>query len=279
MDFPALVQGLDPQAKLRRSWPLTGGVSATVTALEFEQGGQIRRAVLRQYGQRDLIPKPDVAREEFGLLRFLHAASLPVPAPLAHAREWVLIEFIEGVNGLESPPPEVARALAAFLAQLHNLADIRVALPLSRSLGPVRGIRSQETALEGRIRAGLKRLLIPAGRMALLHGDLWPGNTLWQGAKLAAVIDWEDAALGDPLADVAVTRLELLSFHGPAIMQAFTDEYVRLSGVDLSGLAYWDLRAALRAAGHVDDWGLSFEERQTLQERHAWFVERAINQL
>ena len=39
---------------------------------------------------------------------------------------------------------------------------------------------------------------------ALLHGDYWPGNILWKDGRLAAVIDWEDACLGDPLVDLAM---------------------------------------------------------------------------
>ncbi len=33
---------------------------------------------------------------------------------------------------------------------------------------------------------------------------------LWKDGQLVAVIDWEDAPLGDPLADVANSRLESL---------------------------------------------------------------------
>ncbi len=31
----------------------------------------------------------------------------------------------------------------------------------------------------------------------LLHGDFWPGNTLWRNGSLLAVIDWEQPAAGD----------------------------------------------------------------------------------
>jgi aminoglycoside phosphotransferase (APT) family kinase protein len=33
---------------------------------------------------------------------------------------------------------------------------------------------------------------------------------LWRDGRIVAVIDWEDAQVGDPLADLANTRLELL---------------------------------------------------------------------
>ena len=39
--------------------------------------------------------------------------------------------------------------------------------------------------------------------------------TSWCHNRIVAVIDWEDAALGDPLADVANARLEVLMHFGP----------------------------------------------------------------
>src|SRR5690606_20855011 len=77
-----------------------------------------------------------------------------------------------------------------------------------------------------RIRDALGRAAPPQpGAAALLHGDYWPGNVLWRAGRLAAVIDWEDAALGDPLADLAISRLDLLWIFGPEAMRAFTDRY------------------------------------------------------
>ena len=63
----------------------------------------------------------------------------------------------------------------------------------------------------------------------LLHGDFWPGNILWRYGQLVAVIDWEDAALGDPLADVANSRLEILWAFGIDAMQSFTHYYQSLT--------------------------------------------------
>ena len=58
-------------------------------------------------------------------------------------------------------------------------------------------------------------------RSVLLHGDFWPGNILWRDGQIVGVIDWEDAAFGDPLADIANTRLELLWAFGVEAMRQF----------------------------------------------------------
>src|SRR5690606_20389909 len=60
---------------------------------------------------------------------------------------------------------------------------------------------------------------------ALLHGDFWPGNVLWHEGRLAAVIDWEDAEIGDPLVDLAVSRLDTLLIFGVSAMHDFTAHY------------------------------------------------------
>ena len=49
---------------------------------------------------------------------------------------------------------------------------------------------------------------------ALLHGDYWPGNVLWNGRRLVGVVDWEEACIGDPIADVAIARLDMLWAFG-----------------------------------------------------------------
>ena len=87
----------------------------------------------------------------------------------------------------------------------------------------------------------------------LLHGDYWPGNTLWQRGTLVCVIDWEDAVLGDPLADVANARMELTMAFGPTAAADFTDQYRALvPALDLTALPHWDLYAALATRGADD---------------------------
>lgn len=255
---------------------LPGGVSATVTGLEAEWHGLTRRLVVRQYGPRDLRARPEVARQEFALLAFLHGAGLCVPQPLYHESGVLISQFIAGENGegFVDPPQ-----MAAFLADLHRLDVTGLPLhPLPDVIPASR--RPDDTLSEGRIREAL-RDLPPAQvkREALLHGDFWPGNTVWHDGKLAGVLDWEDAALGHPLSDVGNARLELLFFHGPQAMQAFTNEYARLTGRDFTALPYWDLRAALRPCGRMQEWGLAPAAETRLRERHADFVQSALESL
>lgn len=136
-----------------------------------------------------------------------------------------------------------------------------------------------EALSETRIRAALAAASPASGPVRLLHGELWPGNTLWRGGTLSAALDWEDAALGDPLADVGKTRLELLFFQGDRAMQDVTRAYAGATGADLTALPSWDLHAALRPCRRLHTWGLEPEAERTMRERHAWFVRAALDAL
>lgn len=288
-----LVAALDPGATLVRAWRLAGGVSAQVTALELAgPGGATRRLVLREYGAADLRRDPQIAEHEFRLLRALHAAGMPVPAPAAFDQSsallpspWLAIEYVDGAA--ELAPEQRAAAtpqLAAALARLHRLdpAELglgflpRAAELVARALA--RPPAEPDDSLgERQIRAALAGWP-PAerSRPALLHGDYWPGNVLWRAGRLAAMIDWEDAMLGDPLADLANCRLELLWAWGHAALQQFTAEYLAAAPLDLAELPRWELWAALRPCGKLQGWGLAPADEARMRELHRWFVAQAL---
>jgi thiamine kinase-like enzyme len=114
----------------------------------------------------------------------------------------------------------------------------------------------------------------------LLHGDYWPGNTLWRDGQLVAVIDWEDAAMGDPLLDVANMRLELLWFYESDAMDEFTTAYERrMPDLDYTYRFHWDLWSALRPTGRLEAWGLTADEIARLQPLHRAFVRQALESL
>ena len=87
-----------------------------------------------------------------------------------------------------------------------------------------------------------------AGPAILLHGDFWPGNLLWQDEQIAGIPDWEDAACGDPLSDVACIALELRYVAGGEGAESFLRAYGRLSPMAPRPLA--DLRRRCWPAFH-----------------------------
>jgi aminoglycoside phosphotransferase (APT) family kinase protein len=283
--FELLIGRFAPRSKVVRSWPLTGGVSARLTALEIEQpeGGR-ERMVLRCHGELDLAQNPNVAADEFRLLQLLQSAGLPVPRPyLLDASGEVLsspcivIEFIDGEP--EAAPNDLRDyliRLAESLIEIHQVDSARLDLSFLRrrdSLPPKRGDE------EADVRAALERVwpLPQRNEPVLLHGDFWPGNTLWKDGRLVAVVDWEDAAVGDPLADVANARLELLWAFGGDAMEDFTRHYRSgMRAVDFTDLAYWDLFADLRLAPQLSAWGLEPAAEEVMRDQHRLFAAQAL---
>jgi aminoglycoside phosphotransferase (APT) family kinase protein len=139
-----------------------------------------------------------------------------------------------------------------------------------------------EALNEAAVRAALARRWPPppVNDGVILHGDYWPGNTLWLDGALVGIIDWEDAQTGDPLADLANARMELCMLFSLPTAEEFTREYAALMpGLDLSALPYWELHAALRHAGRMGEWALSAVELARLQVGHRQFTERTLAQL
>lgn len=114
----------------------------------------------------------------------------------------------------------------------------------------------------------------------ILHGDFWPGNIMWNDGKLLSIIDWEDAAYGDPLADFANGRLEILFAFGMEAMVNFTNQYEALmTEINFSILPYWDLCAALRLASSMSEWGLDENTEKLKRDKYQVFVTQALGEI
>lgn len=286
--FEQLVQQIAPDSKLVRLWELTGGVSAQVTALEIERvNGRREKIVVRQHGEADLRGNPQIAADEFKLLQQLKAAGLPVPAPYYLDQPYLVVEYIEGTT--EFNPANLSDFIVQFatqLARIHRLttSDLDLSFLPKQATIVAEKLGQRPTILddsldEGRIRDALESVwpLPQQNQAVLLHGDYWPGNLLWRVGQLAAVLDWEDAAVGDPLSDVGNGRLELLWAFGKEAIELFTNCYKSLTTIDFTNLPYWDLYAALRPASKLSQWGLDPDIEQKMRQRHKWFVEQALS--
>jgi aminoglycoside phosphotransferase (APT) family kinase protein len=290
--FEELVCRIDPGYRLLRAWPLTGGVSAQVTALEIARpDGTTTRVVARLHGEIDLANNAQVAALEYRLLELTTAHGVAAPRPILlddtcdlFPTPVIVIEFVDGATDFEPADlPGYLSQMAAELVRIHAVpvAPARAFLKQKEDAIPAPRTALDLSMSEDRIRGAFERAAPFTLRNApvVLHGDFWPGNVLWRDGQLAAVIDWEDAAIGDPLADLANCRLELLWWLDEDAMEAFTSEYLALSLTDTARLPYWDLRAALLPCGRLGAWGLDAATESRMRERHAWFVEQALGRI
>lgn len=274
--YARLADRIVPGSTLVRRRPLAGGVSAQVEALELAlPDGVHRQVVLRRHGAAEWKElAPDVTATEFELLRALAGAGMAVPEPLFLDRSGELLgsplfvmELVAGTTELESAAlPDALRKMAEYLQRLHTLQLRLPALP--RGEDPVSGALAYVPE-DAPVRAALQAIgsLEPKNAPALLHGDFWPGNILWNGGRIAAVIDWEDAALGDPLSDLACCRLELLWRYGADAKEAFTGHYRSLAPIDWRHLPFWELYAASAAAAFMGEWGLDPQREADMRRK------------
>ncbi len=281
---------MNSESELLRSWEMTGGISATVTGIEvLRSNGEVQKLVVRQHGEVDLQGNPLAAVAEYKLLQLLKTARVPVPTPYDYdqtgdilSSPYVVIEFIEGETVFSPSNIHLyIEQLAAMLVKLHRVDltswDLSYLPKQDKVLLTL--IRKAEANYEN-LKSELKTFLSiksNTNKNVILHGDFWPGNTLWKDEKLVAVIDWEDAAIGDPLFDVANARLELLWAFDDEAMKKFTTLYqFFMPTVDFTNLPYWDLFAALRHA-RFPEWGLEKSIESAMREKHQWFIDQAFN--
>jgi aminoglycoside phosphotransferase (APT) family kinase protein len=75
--------------------------------------------------------------------------------------------------------------------------------------------------------------------LVLVHGDFNPANFLYEGGKVTALIDWENARIGDPREDLGwMTTMDILSnthvMDHPVDEGGFLAYYNRLTGFEIT---------------------------------------------
>ena len=262
--------------------------SRRVTLLELRASGKSpRQLLLLQHSLRDRQQNPQIARDEFNLLCALWGAGMPVPRPLHLDVDGEIPYFVtERVDGeTRFTPNDVSSfcdELAQILSTIHSFDVIEhdlIFLPAQqdRIEEQLRSTAADRYGIKDAMKEALPQISMKA--TALLHGDFWLGNLLWRGDELAAIIDWEDAMLGNPLGDLGKCRLETLWALGEGAMGRLTSAYLeRNPTLSACVLPFWDLWGALRLS-HFADWSDDRETIARMNSQYEVFVRHAINGL
>ena len=211
--------------------------------------------VLRRKPFGELLPSAHAVDREYRLLAALHPLGFPVPAPLALCADPGVIGAIFYVMALARGRPYANGALpefdpatrrAMYEQLIDTLADLHVIDPQAAELGDfgkpgnyferqvmrwTRQYRDSQTDFVPemeRLIAFLPETLPAQSRTSIVHGDYRIDNVVFDGdGTLTAVLDWELATLGDPLADFSYLAMQWMM---PA------DGGAGLGGLDLAEL-------------------------------------------
>jgi aminoglycoside phosphotransferase (APT) family kinase protein len=211
--------------------------------------------VMRRKPFGKLLPSAHAVDREYRLLSALHPLDFPVPQPLALCDDPEVIGAIFYVMEMAKGRPYANGALPDFdpptrrlmYEQLiDTLADLHVIDPDAAGLADfgkpgnyferqvmrwTRQYRDSQTdylpEME-RLIAFLPESLPEQSRTSIVHGDYRIDNVVFDGdGTLTAVLDWELATLGDPVADFSYLAMQWMM---PA------DGAAGLAGLDLAAL-------------------------------------------
>jgi aminoglycoside phosphotransferase (APT) family kinase protein len=165
---------------------------------------------------------------EAQLMAHARAAGVPVPEVFDVSGTDIVMERVTGPTMLETlgRQPWTAGAHARLLARLHGLVH---RVPASGLPDTVRPLPFGPPS--------------PRESSVLLHRDLHPQNVLLTTAG-PVIIDWEGAAYGPAVADVAMTWVIMGFSDVPAMPRA--------KALLVRSLQAWFTRAFVRAAGPFD---------------------------
>jgi len=231
----------------------------------WSAGKRTQRLILRQYTGSITYwqtQDPYQADRVWAVMRYLRFDSFPAPRPVARGlfgetpyliwrqprgKAWNPAEVDAQTKALIS---QLARLLARLHALNHNdlnnepLYQATVAGTLVRML-----IWSRETQNED-LRQLIKRLKPAVARVkswphCLLHGDPLPHNTFVQDKKITALLNWENAAIGDPRWDVMTAAYHLHQFK-PALAATLVNRYEKISRRRIANRPFWYAMIAAR---------------------------------
>lgn len=221
----------------RRLARMSGGCIAEIYRVDLEDGGTIvvklgrapgalptEAYMLRYLRDRSALPVPEVLHADDDILAMTfidggdgldegaecHAAELlaalhEVTAPAFGLERDTLI------GGLPQPNPEAASWLAFFAE--HRL------IYMARQAHEAGRLSAQTLARVETLAGKLDRWLMEPARPSLIHGDMWGGNVLARGGRIAGFVD-PAIYYADPEIELAFSTL--FSTFGRAFFNRYT---------------------------------------------------------
>lgn len=198
-----------------------------------------RVIVLRRKPFGDLLPSAHAVDREFQLLAGLHPAGFPVPEPLGLCTDtdiigavFYVMSMADGRTFWDSTLPDQSKSerraiyveMAERMAQLHQISYRAAGLQdferpgnyfgrqVKRWIGQYRASQTDDIPEMEHLIAWLPDTVPEQSGHSVIHGDFRIDNLIFhrERPKVLAVIDWELATIGDPIADLSYFAMHWL---------------------------------------------------------------------
>ncbi|MGI8841304.1 MAG: phosphotransferase [Caulobacteraceae bacterium] len=250
-----------------------------------------KKYVMRRKPPGHLLPSAHAVDREFRVISALHPTGFPVPRSYGLCTDetvigtiFYIMDMVEGRICWDqslpayAPPERHAIHMAALktLANLHNtdyqavgLEDFGrpgnyMARQIARWTKQYKASETQRLETMERLIDWLPRTVPEDDQTTIVHADYRLDNMVMHPTqpRVAAVLDWELATLGNPLADFsyvlmqwvngAIAAIPDLEAHGIPTMEEYVAEYCRLTGrAALPDLDWYFAYNAFRLAGII----------------------------
>jgi aminoglycoside phosphotransferase (APT) family kinase protein len=275
---------------------LKGGISAQTLLVRAEgPDGSSRRAVLRRLSDGWIAAEPDIVTREAALLEELEQRGVPAPKHIAHDPCGPLLMTFEPGRPVHLPrdEPSFTRHLVDALVHIHAGGPPRTpghrdqAARLDEHVEQ-RSPRRSGVDVDPELWSHIRRLwpTVERRRATLIHDDYHPGNVLWHGGRLSAIVDWTVPGIGQAAADACYLRLDVSLVRGLDAGDEVLAAYEATTGEPVPDRPFWDLLAASRAVGIADAWyeswvdfGIPGISLPVVEERLDAFVARALAEI
>ncbi|MGK2928436.1 MAG: phosphotransferase family protein [Acidimicrobiales bacterium] len=242
-----------------------------------------RSVVLRRPPEGDLLPTAHDMGREHALIAAFGPTDVPVPDALAHCEDdtitgapFYVMDHVDGIvlhtaqiaeDSFPAPVRgEIGRSFIDVLARLHAVdpddvglgalskKDAYIARQLKTWWRQYESSRTHDDPDLAAVHEWLLANIPEQGPARVVHGDYRLGNCITSPeGSILAVLDWEIATLGDPLADVgyvlatwpepgddlvASTSATSMALGFPSRDELLT-RYGAATGADLSGIDYY----------------------------------------
>jgi aminoglycoside phosphotransferase (APT) family kinase protein len=249
--------GEDATVNIAGARAIPGGFSKQTLFVDLQNAAVLPSQLVIRLDQAASVVGTTVA-DEFHIIQTLFAAGVPVPQPFALEVDtsilggaFLVVSRIEGeILGdpldVAKPSREFALSLARTLAAMHRIAPETFDRRLSgatlstrqRMLDDIESFQKRwdssgisSIALQIGFSWLRANMHLADGARSLIHKDVGCHNVLVKDNQVAALLDWETAAIGNPAQDMGYlyhTITQMMDWH------EFLGEYVAAGGRQLA---------------------------------------------